>query len=93
MEVLLWIVGGVALLGLAAMSVHWCRFSIRDSGRNPSFWAVVVGGWPFGLLRLRNIRHRREQQYKLDRTVADCKREQSATVRMLEKELKEVSED
>jgi hypothetical protein len=95
MEALFWIVGGVLLLGLAAVTVHWCRFSMRDSGSNPSFWRVVVGGWPFGLLRLRNIRNRREQQYKLDSTVADYQKSQSATLHMIEKEkeLEEVSRD
>lgn len=93
MGVLFWIVAGVVLLGLAAVTVHWCRFSMRDSGSDPSFWRVVVGGWPFGLLRLQNIRHRREQQHQLNRTVADYQKSQSATLRMIEKELKEVSED
>ena len=93
MDVLLWIVGGIGLLGLAAVSIHWCRFSMRDSGSTPSFWAVVLGGWPMGLLRLRNIRRQREQQYMLDRTVADYQKSQSPTLRMLEKEHEEGPKD
>ena len=93
MEAVFWIVGGIALLGFAAVAIHWSRLSMSDSGRDPSFWAVVLGGWPIGLLRLRNIRRRREQQYKLDRTVADYQKSQSATLRMLERELEETSKD
>ena len=88
-EILLWIIGGVVLIGLACAYMHWCRCSLNYDGGKLPFGGVVLGGLSAGVRNLSLIRRERKERYKMDRAITDYKNNQSATLGMIEKELKQ----
>jgi hypothetical protein len=89
------VAGGLVVVGLAYVLLYrWSRTSMSDSGSETSWWSIALGGPHLGLRRLRQIREERRHQYEADRAVVDYRKEQSSAILgMLDRELKESSDE